>query len=727
MTETFAHIPLAHIVASLTNPRKSFNPERLAALAESIRASGVHQPVLLRPLPGSRVADTAHHDPRPQYELVSGERRLRASIMAEQDSVPAMIRALSDSQVLDIQLVENLQRADLQPLEEAEGYERLMQAHEPPLTAEQIGARIGKSRSYVYARLKLLNLCLEGKQAMADGWLDPSTALLVARMPSHKLQADALGNLRDYAGRVLSHRDASALIERQYMLKLGEAKFKITDATLLQNSGLKFSAGSCRECPKRTGADPDLFADVKGADVCTDPPCFKAKEAAHQARQHKAARESGATIIEGREAKALVPHSWSTRIEGWLRLDDADDSPTDKPLRKLIGKQLEEEGVTPTLVANPHNGEMVAVIDHATASRLLAKKGHQEHAEAIEAQANKSAKAEAENEQRKATERYENAWRWAVLQAAWSKISGMESGMYSVPDATIRALATARIPGNQEQCKRLCKLLELGTVAPSAALADWVREHPEPDRTLALLVMFGDIEWRTWGQPEDCINQRLLDLATDRGVEVDIEAVKAQVQTEQTVLIQAKKKTKGATCTESQTGDTPLHSAAQAGGVRGEASSKGKGKKGPAAPAAKKPKTSAREALQGIAAAMQGEGEEGGADPGPSGSDQDGASAVGEEGRATSPDAGAAQTGEAMLDHLGSRIDVGCRVKVIGDQLTEKCGKVASTMGDNVFVVLDGLIADYCFQPEELLVLGGIDINSDAARVAWPFPREAAP
>jgi hypothetical protein len=63
---------------------------------------------------------------------------------------------------------------------------------------------------------------------------------------------------------------------------------------------------------------------------------------------------------------------------------------------------------------------------------------------------------------------------------------------------------------------------------------------------------------------------------------------------------------------------------------------------------------------------------------------------------------------------------------VIGDQLTEKCGKVASTMGDNVFVVLDGLIADYCFQPEELLVLDGVDINSDAAKVAWPFPREAA-
>jgi ParB/RepB/Spo0J family partition protein len=699
-TEAFAHIPLAHIVASTTNPRKNFNPERLAELAESIRASGVHQPVLLRPLPGSRVADTAHHDPRPQYELVSGERRLRASIMAEMDSVPAMIRALTDSQVLDIQLVENLQRDDLQPLEEAEGYERLMQAHEPPLTAEQIGARIGKSRSYVYARLKLLNLCLEGKQAMADGWLDPSTALLVARMPSHKLQADALGNLRDYGGRALSHREASALIERQYMLKLGDAKFKITDASLVPD------AGSCRQCPKRTGADPDLFADVRGADVCTDPSCFKGKEAAHQEQALKTARESGAQIIEGREAKQLIPHGWSTRVEGWLRLDDAADSPTDKPLRKLIGKQLEEEGITPTLVANPHNGQMVAVIDHATASRLLAKKGHQEHADALDKQATQSVRAAEEAQKGKDKERFEKAWRMELLRTAWAKISTAGEGMYSVPETIIRSLAEGHLP-NTEGCKELCKLLELGKVAPAEALRDWIEAHPEPDRALALVLMYGDREWQHWkGDGES--NQRLIALATDTGVDVDVEALKAQVKKEHTADIKARNKVQaGKAAANAETADLPLPSAAQAGGVRGEASSKSKGKKSPAAPAAKKPKTTEREALQGIAAAMQGDGEEGGADSGPSGSDPDGASAVGEEGRATSPDAGA---DSPFPLKFGSRIQLKSTRHVMG--------RVSAIDDGIIRVRLDGSKTDASFTRDELIHL--VD------DVAWPFPKAAA-
>lgn len=681
-TETFAHLPLAAIVASLTNPRRMFNPERLAELAESIRASGVHQPVLVRPLPAHRVADTAAMHPRPEYELVSGERRFRASTMAGATTVTAMVRALTDAQVLDIQLVENLQRDDLSPLEEAEGYERLMQAHEPALTAEQIGQRIGKSRSYVYGRLKLLNLCLEGKQAMADGWLDASTALLVARMPSHTLQANALGNLKDYAGRVLSHREASALLERQYMLKLGEAKFKITDTTLIA------SAGSCRQCPKRTGADPDLFADVKGADVCTDPACFKAKEQAHQEQALKAARESGATIIEGREAKALVPHSWSTRIEGWLRLDDATDSPTDKPLRKLIGKQLDEEGITPTLVANPHTGEMVAVIDHATASRLLGKKGHQEHAEALEKQASQSTRAAEEAQKAKDKERFEKAWRMELLRAAWAKISTAGEGMYSVPDSIIRSLAVGHLP-NAEGCKELCKLLDLGKVAPAMAVGQWIQDHPEPDRALALVLMYGDREWQSWKGAEES-NLRLIALATDTGVAVDVDAIKAQVKKEHAADIKARTKVQAdKAATQAQTPDAPQASAAQA---RGGA----KGKNAPAAPAAKKPKTSAGEARQGIAAAMQGMGEQGGADAGPSGSDSDGASAVGEDGRATSPDAGAAL------------LVPGARVRFVGVHMTGQLGRIIeeATFGTGKWLVnVDGLTSEYVFEPHEFEVV----------------------
>jgi len=123
MSEQFAQIGLGAITPSLTNPRKNFNQVKLQELADSIKASGVHQPILVRFLPGHRTPDT---DRNVVYELVAGERRYRASQMAGLETIPAMIRPLTDAQVLEIQIVENLLRDDLTELEEAEGYGALM-------------------------------------------------------------------------------------------------------------------------------------------------------------------------------------------------------------------------------------------------------------------------------------------------------------------------------------------------------------------------------------------------------------------------------------------------------------------------------------------------------------------------------------------------------------------------------------------------------------------------
>ena len=162
MSDEFAFIELPLIEPSLTNPRKTFNEAKLQELADSIKASGVHQPILVRKLPGARVADTSFEpggcrprEVRPVYEIVSGERRYRASKMAGADTIPALIRELGDDQVLEVQIIENLQRDDLTELEEAEGYEALMQ--HSGLSADQVGAKIGKSRSYAkLAKLRLL-------------------------------------------------------------------------------------------------------------------------------------------------------------------------------------------------------------------------------------------------------------------------------------------------------------------------------------------------------------------------------------------------------------------------------------------------------------------------------------------------------------------------------------------------------------------------------------------
>ena len=510
---TFATLPLGSIVSSPTNPRKTFNAIKMAELAESIKASGVHQPILVRPLPGSRVGDT---DRAVTHEIVSGERRWRASQQAAADTIPAMIRDLTDADVLEIQLVENLQRDDLTELEEAEGYAHLMQSS--GLSAVDVGSKIGKSRSYVFGRLKLLDLCPEARAALHDGSIDASRGLLLARIPDHKLQIDALREVtaKDYNGDLhMSARQAAQHIQRDYMLHLDRARFRITDATLCPD------AGSCKTCAKRTGHDPDLFADVQGADVCTDPPCYHRKEQAHTDAQLAAAHAAGQTVIAGREAKELMPNSWG-KVEGYLRLDDDRDSPTDKPLRKLLGKQIEADGIKPTLIANPHkDGELIAVLPSAQVADLLKAKGHDDAAQRVDAALQSSAKAEAAAAKAQLATDFEQGWRTAVLERSWASIKDSE-GAYDLSRDVMRHIAQhyAR-QCNTDRAKRLCKLLDLGKIAPVQGLHDYIADCEHPQDVLQLLVAAADVEYKPWLPDQTDANKGLRLVAADNMVSVD--------------------------------------------------------------------------------------------------------------------------------------------------------------------------------------------------------------
>lgn len=369
MTTTFAQAKLALIVASKTNPRKTFNQAKLDELKASIAAMGVHQPILLRPLPASRIEDTAHMKPRPEYELVAGERRMRASIMAGLETIPSMIRNLSDDQALEIQIIENLQRDDLTELEEAEGYETLMQ--HSTINADVVAEKIGKSRSYVYARLKLLDLSIECKQAMREGKIDSSRAILIARIPDAKLQAKALEEATkpDWRGDVCSVRALQAWLQSNVMLRLENAPFKTTDARLLPE------AGSCKDCPKRTGANPDLFADVAGADICTDPACFRSKTEAHRTVLMTKAEAKGMRVIDGKEAKEVFPHINSSMHGyselGQVRNDCMKSEGKKLTLRDLLGKDVP----SPVLIENPHTKELIEAVPTEEAEALLLAKG----------------------------------------------------------------------------------------------------------------------------------------------------------------------------------------------------------------------------------------------------------------------------------------------------------------------------------------------------------------
>ena len=168
MTE-FQETALALLAPSPTNPRKHF--AELEGLAESIKAQGVMQPILIRPWPDDNPTPEGR-DRRPAYEIVAGERRYRASLLAGLDTIPTLVRPLTTRQVLEAQIVENLQRRDVTELEEAEGYQLMMRDH--GYSADELADKVGKSRAYIYARLKLTALCAEARQFYRDGKLDAS-------------------------------------------------------------------------------------------------------------------------------------------------------------------------------------------------------------------------------------------------------------------------------------------------------------------------------------------------------------------------------------------------------------------------------------------------------------------------------------------------------------------------------------------------------------------------
>jgi ParB/RepB/Spo0J family partition protein len=358
-------IALANIVESTFNPRKNFNPEKLAELAESIKVSGVLQPILVRPLAGERVLDTSRNV---QFEIIAGARRFRASEIAGVKTIPAIVRAMSNDAAMEAAILENLQRDDLTELEEAEGYQALMDHGQ--VNAGAVGSKIGKSRSYVFARLKLLDLCQQCKHALREGQIDASRALLIARIPDTALQVKALteATRANALGEVASVRNLQIWLQANVMLRLERAVFNIADRRLVA------SAGSCKDCPKRTGANPDLFADVDGADICTDPVCFHGKEDAHRAVLKARADKNGQRFIEGKEAQEIC-NKYTSRLDGYLPLDQvrADLAPehSGKTLRTLLGKDF--PGVV--LIENPYTKELVEAVPDDAAETALEDKG----------------------------------------------------------------------------------------------------------------------------------------------------------------------------------------------------------------------------------------------------------------------------------------------------------------------------------------------------------------
>ena len=200
-------LPLQQLRPGRYQPRTKMNPESLRGLAESIKVQGVMQPVLVRP-----VGDG--------YEIIAGERRVRAAAIAGLHEVPVIIRQVPDNAALAMALIENIQREDLNPLEEAHGVQRLIREFD--FTHEQAAQAIGRSRSATSNLLRLTNLATPVQQMVLDGKLDMGHArALLALSAAQQIQ---LGN-RIAAGQ-LSVRATEALVARGGSVKARKASKK---------------------------------------------------------------------------------------------------------------------------------------------------------------------------------------------------------------------------------------------------------------------------------------------------------------------------------------------------------------------------------------------------------------------------------------------------------------------------------------------------------------------
>ena len=185
-------VPTAELRAGRLNPRKDFRDEELAELAESIRSKGLVQPIIVRPVAGG-------------YEIVAGERRWRAAQKAGLHTVPVIARDLNDKEVLELAIIENVQRADLNALEEAEGYHALMEEFHN--SQEDIAKIVGKSRSYIANTLRLLKLRDAVKDHIQTGNLTAGHArALIGR-------ADAETLARRILDESLNVRQVEALVQ----------------------------------------------------------------------------------------------------------------------------------------------------------------------------------------------------------------------------------------------------------------------------------------------------------------------------------------------------------------------------------------------------------------------------------------------------------------------------------------------------------------------------------
>lgn len=292
----FKMVLLADIKPDPNQPRKFFDETAMVELTDSVREKGVLQPILLRPIGSSEsylkidpAAPMSTETRRkvgytgPIYILVCGERRYRASSAAGLAEIPAVIRELSDEEALELQIIENLQRKDVHPMEEAVAFKSLA---EKGKDIKEIAARVGKSLFYVRQRIKLCDLSKEWQQAYYANRIGAKLALTLCSFEV-KIQNE-IWNERGGEGDY--EIEYNEWVIKKYRGELKNASFDLVDATIDKK------AGACTAC-QFNSAVASLFPDAAQNPMCSKSSCFKSKTDIHFDRALIKAKEDPEIIF----------------------------------------------------------------------------------------------------------------------------------------------------------------------------------------------------------------------------------------------------------------------------------------------------------------------------------------------------------------------------------------------------------------------------------------------
>lgn len=312
MSATVQQLGLESIKPSKTNPRRVVNGHALDELTQSVKEHGVLQPILVRPNGKG-------------YEIVAGHRRYAAAEKAGLETLPVFVRELTDEQALELQLIENLERSDLHPLEEAQGYQQLIAVHKYDVT--RIAEKIGRSIKYVYDRVKLLQLVPAAKDLFLEDKITAGHAILLARL-SPKDQKRAIESRDRYRPALFQFEEQRGLFDRTEK-----------DAPVKPRSVREFQ-GWIDEHVRFDAKEPDpiLFPETKAE-------LEGAKKIVPITRAHHIAEEA-------REGRTWGPRSWK-RADGQPEREGYS--------RRMVPSKTCEYSVTGFVAVGPGRGEAFPV------------------------------------------------------------------------------------------------------------------------------------------------------------------------------------------------------------------------------------------------------------------------------------------------------------------------------------------------------------------------------